>query len=263
MLSIAGSKKIKAKKRRNKIKNCAAEIFSAAFFWWLDTIFLLCYTKIESNTEPSGTPTVYNYTYGNNYWKDQLTAYNGNQITYDANGNPLTNYDGFTFAWNGRQLVRATNSAYTVTFTYNEAGLRQTKTVDGITTTYNYNGSLLLSEQNSERIILYMYDGNGSLIGFMCCMTADVDEGNHNFDVYYYEKNLQGDVIAVRDENGAVRYSYLYNAWGELVYAYAHNGAENTTARYNTIFYRGYYFDEDLCLYYLNTRYYDDSHKET
>ena len=88
-------------------------------------------------------------------------------------------------------------------------------------------------------------------------MTADVDEGNHNFDVYYYEKNLQGDVIAVRDENGAVRYSYLYNAWGELVYAYAFNGAENTTARYNTIFYRGYYFDEDLCLYYLTTRYYD------
>ena len=48
-----------------------------------------------------------------------------------------------------------------------------------------------------------------------------------------------------------------YNAWGELVYAYAHNGAENTTARYNTIFYRGYYFDSDLYLYYLTTRYYD------
>ena len=194
----------------------------------------------------------------NSAWGDQLTKYKGNQITYDAAGNPLTYYDGFTFEWQGRQLVSAANnSAYTVTFTYNEAGLRQTKTVDGVTTTYNYNGSLLLSEQNSERIIIYMYDGNSSPIGFMCCRTKDVDDDNHNFDVYYYEKNLQGDVIAVRDENGAIRYSYLYNAWGDLVYAYAINGAQNTTARYNTIFYRGYYFDEDLCLYYLNTRYYD------
>ena len=102
-----------------------------------------------------------------------------------------------------------------------------------------------------------MYDGNGSPIGFMCCETADTEDEPHSFDVYYYEKNLQGDVIAVRDVTGAVRYSYYYNAWGELVYAYAHNGAENTTARYNTIFYRGYYFDSDLYLYYLTTRYYD------
>ena len=39
------------------------------------------------------------YTYGNSSWKDQLTSYNGQSITYDASGNP-TSYLGQH--WYGR-----------------------------------------------------------------------------------------------------------------------------------------------------------------
>ena len=37
------------------------------------------------------------YTYGNADWKDQLTAYNGQAITYDEIGNPLQYYNGMEF----------------------------------------------------------------------------------------------------------------------------------------------------------------------
>jgi RHS repeat-associated protein len=76
------------------------------------------------------------------------------------------------------------------------------------------------------------------------------------WDTYYFEKNLQGDVVAVYDTNGTKLISYVYDAWGAMGTAYS-NGGLNTTATKNPFRYRGYYYDSDLELYYLQTRYYD------
>ena len=41
---------------------------------------------------------------------DLLTSYNGNEITYDEMGNPLSYYSGwrrYTFTWEGRNLIGA------------------------------------------------------------------------------------------------------------------------------------------------------------
>ena len=68
-------------------------------------------------------------------WGDQLTGYNGQEITYDEIGNPLTYYNGshYAFTWYGRRLVGATKGTDTFTFTYNEDGIRTSKTVNGVT----------------------------------------------------------------------------------------------------------------------------------
>ena len=50
--------------------------------------------------------------------------------------------------------------------------------------------------------------------------------------------------------------SYTYGAWGDTVTSY-HNGGSSTTATKNPYKYRGYYYDSDLAMYYLQTRYYD------
>ena len=84
-----------------------------------------------------------NYTYGDSTWKDLLTAYNGNAITYDTIGNPLTYYDGKTFTWNGRQLD-AVGGNTNVTYAYNADGIRIKKTVHGMPTYYYVNGSQIL-----------------------------------------------------------------------------------------------------------------------
>ena len=72
------------------------------------------------------------YTYGDAQWHDLLTAVNGQAITYDASGNPLS-YGGWSFGWqNGRQLKTAskTSDGKTETFeyAYDADGIRTSKT---------------------------------------------------------------------------------------------------------------------------------------
>ena len=79
------------------------------------------------------------YTYGDTTWGDLLTAYNGEGITYDAIGNPLSYYNGkrYTFSWlYGRRLASIVADGKTNTYTYNTEGLRLTKTVNGVVHTY-------------------------------------------------------------------------------------------------------------------------------
>ena len=52
--------------------------------------------------------------------------------------------------------------------------------------------------------------------------------------------------------------SYTYDAWGNFTTLY-HNGGAITTATNNPYTYRGYYYDADLELYYLQSRYYDSN----
>ena len=76
------------------------------------------------------------------------------------------------------------------------------------------------------------------------------------WDVYWYEKNLQGDIVAVYNEAGTKLISYEYDAYGRSR-SMQYSGGYSTTAYNNPFRYRGYYYDEDIGLYYLNSRYYD------
>ena len=80
--------------------------------------------------------TVKTYTYGDSDWKDLLTAFNGQTITYDSIGNPLNYRDNYAFSWhNGRQLAGISkNGAAVASYTYSADGLRTSKTVNGIRT---------------------------------------------------------------------------------------------------------------------------------
>lgn len=76
----------------------------------------------------------------------------------------------------------------------------------------------------------------------------------YNSIVYYYLRNLQGDVIAIYDTLGNKKVEYAYDAWGNCTVIYA---ADLAFANANPIRYRGYYFDRETGLYYLNARYYN------
>ena len=75
-----------------------------------------------------GTPlTTQNYTYNS---QNQRT-----DLSYDANGN-LTSLNGYTFGWTNRRLTSATSTDNSISYTYNHAGIRTSKTVNGIITYY-------------------------------------------------------------------------------------------------------------------------------
>ena len=78
-----------------------------------------------------------------------------------------------------------------------------------------------------------------------------------DWDVFFFEKNLQGDIVAVYNSAGTKVASYSYiNAWGNHSVKYS-NGGASTGVQYNPFRYRGYYYDTDLGMYYLQSRYYD------
>ena len=46
------------------------------------------------------------YSYGDTNWKDKLTEFDGDSITYDKNGNPLTYRDDMTFEWENGRIIK-------------------------------------------------------------------------------------------------------------------------------------------------------------
>ena len=194
----------------------------------------------------------YVYSYNNSNWKDQLTSYCGSTITYDSMGNPINYYNGLNFSWSdANRLTRSEGWGLITTYTYNDSGIRTSKTVGGVTHTYQLDGTRILSEEYAGKLILYIYDEAGSIIG-MAYRTSSYVSGV--FDYYLFTKNLQGDIIGIYDTNGNCVASYTYNAWGEHTVT---NYTSANIGNINPFRYRGYYYDIETGFYYLNARYYD------
>ena len=218
--------------------------------------------KTYALTAEGITPTTLysNIAYGYNDASrgDLLTSYSGNTIEYDNIGNPLTWGDYGELTWHGRQLISYTNTDTEdeITFTYNDDGIRTSKTVNGIKHTYILSGSKIISESWGIHFCIYLYDESGSPIGMQyrtSSMAKDV------FYTFWFEKNLQGDIVAVYNDSGVKLITYKYDAWGNFTRTINNISGTNRSALYNPFAYRGYYYDSETSLYYLNSRYYDSN----
>ena len=193
---------------------------------------------------PTGTQHGNTYEYTETSWKDKLTKINGDNITYDANGNPLTYRDGMSFEWeNGRILKKINTSDKSVQMSYDSNGMRTQKSVDGVKTNYYYdsNKNLIALVKGNDTLLFY-YDSDGSATSF-----------SYNGTMYFYVKNLQGDVVRIIDLSGTEVASYVYDSWGNI----KDTKGEPTIREINPIRYRGYVYDTETSLYYLQSRYYD------
>ena len=143
------------------------------------------------------------------------------------------------------------------TFQYNDQGIRTSKISSGVEHRYTLNGTQIVAEQFGSHYLVYLYDESGAPIGLQY-RVATYSAGE--FDTYYFEKNIFGDIIAVYTEAGVKIGSYTYDAWGNCTYTYA-TGATTMQKRIintlNPFRYRGYYYDYDMGLYYLQSRYYN------
>ena len=189
------------------------------------------------------------FTYANTGWKDQLVSVNGTELTYDANGNVLT-YGDKEYLWNtGRHLASITDGDNEYTYTYDENGIRTSKTVNDITTYYNTKDGVILSQTDGTNTMYFQYDNSGIPLGFV-----------YNETQYFYVTNQMGDVIGITEANGNLLAQYAYDDWGKLL-AIDTADAEGSTAyreiaEANPLRYRGYYFDSETGYYYLQSRYY-------
>ena len=100
--------------------------------------------------------------------------------------------------------------------------------------------------------MVYVYDASGQPIG-ISHYTYNGTIVSENY--YLLVSNIQGDIIGIYDSNGTRVVTYVYDAWGRIL-STTGTGA-NTIGVYNPFRYRGYYYDTETSLYYLNSRYYD------
>lgn len=217
------------------------------------------YTAAENPS--GGQVTVYSYDTGTH--KDRLVkvTYPDGSVEnisgYDFIGNPC-NYRGNVVEWKrGRQLAKYGS----VTYKYDASGIRQEKQVGSVLHKYYTDGSRIYKEERGSDVLWYHYDNTG-ITGL-----------EYNGTAYYFQKNIQGDVVRIYDGNGSLAARYEYDAWGNHR-IYDEYGVDITEdivtggqsftfgahiGRVNPFRYRGYYYDAETGLYYLNSRYYDPS----
>ncbi|MBE7089793.1 MAG: hypothetical protein E7362_03205, partial [Clostridiales bacterium] len=136
---------------------------------------------------------------------------------------------------------------------------------NGVITSFYLDGDKILAQDMYSANtgvtlnVVYTYGSDG-LCGF--------EYDNRKF---LYKKNIFGDILSIYNEQGIEIVKYIYDAWGNHRAYYLSNGTfvecdniltstteENKLLAYlNPFRYRGYYFDIDSGLYYLQTRYYD------
>jgi|GEM_PF-1633209 len=209
------------------------------------------------------------FTYRTNGWQDQLTHFNGQEITYDALGN-MTSFAGRTYSWERGGLlseisiivdehitetwVSEEGDTYSedihifyeslIKYEYDHNGLRVRRIVDGRVTDYIWAGNMLMARICDRYEIVWSYDATGRMVGFTL-----------NGAPYFYIRNLFGDVVAIIDIDGQVVARYEYDAWGNIV------NIEDTSlsgvGHINPIRYRGYYWDAYAGFYYLLSRWYN------
>ena len=216
------------------------------------------------------------YVYRASGWKDQLVSFDGEQITYDASGNP-TGYRGATLSYEGGRRLKSykkATDANAYEFTFDEDNLRLTKKhkeASGYdkTWTYWHTDGKLWGERITEKVQV----GNFGILFWQDKVTeisyAHLSTGLAGFTVkeqvgtaaattksYLFRKNALGDIDAIYDTDMNLVGEYVYDAWGNCTIETT--GTDNyAIMQLNPFRYRGYYWDKELNLYYLQTRYYD------
>jgi len=142
---------------------------------------------------------------------------------------------------------------------------------DGTVYEYFYNGDQLTwmtidngTTTSVEYTLFFTYDATGTPLSVTCAGVT-----------YYYVTNLQGDVVGIIDNRGHAVAYYAYDAWGNILdeyiggfmcvnpgdyvlrYGYGDDSAPDAVGRLNPLRYRGYVYDKETGLYYLQSRYYN------
>ena len=195
---------------------------------------------------PASTNT---FTYEQDY-SDKLEKYNSQSVEVSSTGN-ITKIGSTTYTWVKENLLsRVYKSSYANSnYYYDGMGFRRQKVVytNGTTVTHNYqyDGSRILKEVivggSYAGILEFIYLGN-QITGF-----------TYKNKQYFFQKNLQGDIIKIYDNTNTLVASYKYDAWGNHTITLD----TNSIGTINPFRYRGYYYDRESNLYYCNARYYN------
>ena len=143
----------------------------------------------------------------------------------------------------GRQLSSLQTEDNKVNYKYDSNGMRTQKSDNTGTTNYYHDSDKnLIGLTRGNNTLLFHHDSDNNVTAF-----------SYNGTMYYYIKNLQGDVVKIIDHSGTEVANYVYDAWGNI----QSETGEPNIRQLNPFRYRSYVYDEETGFYYLQSRYYD------
>lgn len=178
------------------------------------------------------------------YSGSRLVSVNDAPVSFDVKGN-IVSYGRENYQWNmGSLLSKHISDDSVISFQYDAMNNPIVKTLNSTEQKrLVWEGKKLVAESNGSKILSFFYDCFGSPIGFSC-----------NGSLYAYCKNAFQDVVGIIRDDGALIAEYSYGDFGEPGKTYDIDGSG--IAYLNPFRYRSYYFDQDLGLYHLKSRWY-------
>ena len=137
------------------------------------------------------------------------------------------------------QLTQMLTRNYKVSFTYDAAGLRTSKTVNGEKTVFVWDGDQLVLELSGSGKVQKRYIRGNDLVY--------ADKGTDT-EKQYYVTDPHGNVVQLTDESGKVTKTYEYDSFG--------NEVKPDSRDDNPFRYCGEYYDRETGEVYLRARYY-------
>ena len=154
----------------------------------------------------------------------------------------MTKFNEYEYSYQGKRLVTVTKNNKTINYTYDLEGLiiKKEVVINNTTTTtnYYYDNRKLIKEVCGNNIIDYFYDENNQIYGY-----------KKNSTVYFYIRDVLGNIIGILNNSGVIVSKFDYDAFGNII--------NQTGSVISNFRYKGYYYDTDIELYYLKTRFYN------
>lgn len=172
---------------------------------------------------------------------------------YDSSIGAFLSYYGFVNYFqlelgpDSTTIIPYSNVLVTLSYAYNDQGLRTSKVIDTGTTIetikYKLFGDRIIYETNGTYSIWYTYDFDGKVISYN--FDSDGDGPGSGIE-FFYLRNQFGDIIKIVDINGNILVEYKYDSWGNVIETLKNENfpQESDTAHtFNRYFYRGYRYD--------------------
>jgi RHS repeat-associated protein len=181
---------------------------------------------------------------------NRLTSWNGQTLTYDDNGN-LTNDGTNNYMWNARdQLVQIKDGSgqVTATFSYDALGRRQSKTVNGTSTGYVYDGLNIVQELSGTAVdnSLPANVRANYINGAVDEVFAQLSGTGTDAKIMSYLTDALGSTIRLANSLGNKVVDYTYDTYGNTTADAVVNNPFQYTGRENDgnglYFYRARYY---------------------
>ena len=173
---------------------------------------------------------------------NRLTWYNGDAVSYDADGNMLSavlnGTASTTFTYDsGNRLIFAGGHTYT----YNAEDVRVRNLCAGEDTKYTYNTNCKLSK-------LLWKDTNGTVTKYVYGRGLIGEETGSSFTTYHFD--CRGSTVALTNASGVITDTFQYDTYGKLI---SRTGTSNVIFGYNG---RDGVVTDTNGLVYMRARYY-------